>query len=72
MGIIIESLALSLGLKLDISIDDHTRAKEVLNSIPKNAFVNMSLDDIAKWASVENDKQRLALLNSCLPFNMYL
>lgn len=71
MGIVIESLALSLGLKLNISPDDHARAKKALDNIPNNAFVNMPLGNISKWEGVEDDKQRLALLNSCLPFNMH-
>jgi hypothetical protein len=71
MGIVIESLALSLGLKLDISPDDHARAKMALDNIPNNAFVNMPLGNISKWEGVEDDKQRLALLNLCLPFNMH-
>mgnify|MGYP001942577008 CR=1 FL=1 len=71
MGIVIEALALSLGVKLNISSDDHARAKKVLANIPQNAFVNIPWGNITKWEGVEDDKQRLELLNSCLPFNFH-
>lgn len=71
MGIVIEALALSLGVSLNISSDDHARAKKVLDNLPENAFVNIPLGNISKWEGVEDDKQRLVVLNSCLPFNFH-